>query len=219
MRKYLFTTALVSLLAMAALAVPALATASPVLTYEGGEEVPTEAPMVASSSNLTLYNGAGTAEVFACPDNVLEGTVTANSGSEVLDEVSAASFTNSGGGLPPNGTACSWYYGDTVVVDQPSVPWCLGSTVFGTATLRSCGSGQLSVRTRIYSGNTQIVADCHYATEALSLSYSVMQPNTLTINSGQTMPKQKGSGVACPGGGAVSGSFTIASEGRELQLN
>jgi len=97
MRKHLFTTALVGLLALAALAVPAAASASPVLDYGWNEAVPAGEPMEQSSSWFEFTGGS----TIFCEHAELAGTVSANSGSEIVQEITSGSFTEGAQGYAP----------------------------------------------------------------------------------------------------------------------
>jgi hypothetical protein len=216
MRRYLLGAALSALIAASVLAVPAGAAASPVLEYGSGGKVPVGAPIAASSTNLAFSGGN---KVISCAENALGGTATVNSGAEVVTEFSSASFTGNSG---PSHTACStlgFGEGWSIVIDETNVPWCLSSTVFGTASLKPCGSKPLSMRMRAYSGSTPITGACTFTATELPAQYKAGGSFAVAFGTGSKITRQPGSGLWCPASWSVEGGFHLTSEGKEVKIS
>jgi hypothetical protein len=106
-----------ALMAFAAFAsMPALASASPVLTENGVKVVPPQ--LVVATAKNTTFTSSST--VITCETSTLTGTVTTNSGTAITGDITKAEFHNAGG------APCSSSLG-AVKVTVESLPWCIHS--------------------------------------------------------------------------------------------
>ncbi len=210
MRKHVLGAALTALLALAALAAPAAASASPVLEYAGwGVEVPVGEPITGSSTNLRFYNGANS---MSCNETILDGSVAANSGSEVVAEFNTASFTNNGGKCPIESLG-AW-----AEVESRNTPWCLSSTALGVASLKSCGAEPLTLAITLYSSGGTRFSTCVFTAKELAATYKNVnwEPLKLLIG-GQPITRQiKPTCTWGPSTWYLSGSFELTTEGGEF---
>jgi hypothetical protein len=213
MRRYLFGGVLPALLALVVLAAPAAASASPKLEYAGGGEVPVGASVKAASTNLQFISGTGNIE---CGRDVLEGPLAANTGSNIVDEVTSTSFTSSSGSSKCFSTIASGTV--SVVINVVSMPLCLSSTTLGSATLRPCGSSPFELNLQLYNSSNVLLCNGYYGLEKLEATYSKgTSPLTLTMNSGSIV-KRSGN-VICPSSFRPSGYFTVTSGGNQLKIS
>jgi hypothetical protein len=190
--------ACMAIAAFAAFVIAPAASASPILTDSEGT--------VANGSEITGTLKAGTNSVFTgsvtvtCSKAVLNGKVTANSGSSVKGEipVGGASFTGTSG----TGTECSSnLFGAPVVVTVNSA-LCL-ETVTGTDTVKTTGCGGKKVAfTLNLTGN----GPCKYETEKVTGTYETGLPG-LTVDN-QPVSKVEG-GFFCPSTGELDMTFNL----------
>ncbi len=213
MRKHVFTVALASLLAIAALAVPTMASASPVLEYEWGEEVPVGEAFNQNALEFQLYSlNSGVA--ITCFQGELNGAVAANSGSEIVGEIAEGSFGE-----------CHTYYGGYLTVEfeeMTGMPWCYSSTTLGSAVLKSCKSNTFGFRLSMREpGAPKALLHCVYGAEKLGAAYNIgSAPLVSSLPSSGTLIRQSGSQVGCPAKFQTQQvEFEVTAAGNPLMIN
>lgn len=190
----------IGLLAFAA--VPAMASASPVLK-EGTTTVPIESSIQGTNSgSILLTTSFGT---VTCTQSTLAGKLTTNSGTSIAGDITAASFTGTGSG----GACASTFPGSpSFTVTAENLPWCLTSTTLGSFTVRggTCGTTAQNLR---FTLTNPTVGSCTYERGTVTGSYVAnVTPVKLSVGSGQTFTKVSG-GVLCPSTGTLSGAWTL----------
>jgi hypothetical protein len=211
-RRYLYPALMSSLLAMAALAVPAVASAAPQLANTAGTPVSTGSAL-SMSGNLKFGSGGGyIGPVITCATNVLAGTLTTNSGGTVAEEITSGNFSTSSN---PGGR-CSSSNGAYTYAFTFKAPWCLKSTTQGVATVGGCGAGSANLHIDVYTWGF-LSAACDYTMGSMSLGYkSNTSPLTLGIQKFE-MSRTSG-GASCTPVLAAEGSFTATQGGNNLQM-
>jgi hypothetical protein len=115
-------TGLLALVALAAMALPAVASASPEITHPTGTTLATGAKITGTNvGNTVLTSSLGNVE---CSKALMTGTLTKNSGTAVEGTISSASFKGTEGGAEEK---CSGAFG-SVAVTVTSLPWCIRAT-------------------------------------------------------------------------------------------
>ena len=146
-----------------------------------------------------------------------DGSVAANSGSEIAVEIDSLSFQSTLGNEKCSGS------GLPVAIDEPNLPWCLRSTALGVASFESCDSETaLGFRLRMYNSNGTLLATCQYTAEKLDASYEFGDVAlTMWFNAGQKFTKQSG-GIACYPSLTIIPDINgpeLTSEGNTLEVN
>jgi hypothetical protein len=209
-------------------AVPALASASPVLQNSSGGTVAVGTGISGTSSNLT-FTGVGPAGNLECSTSKLGGKVVTNSGSLIEGEIESASFT---GPENPSGTACktSIKIGGNAVTASIAVsglPWCLEST--GTTTWSVTGAkcpvaveSPITFTATLFEKGVTNRGTCIYKTGSMigGTFNTGTSPLKLKITGGGAFTKTGGTFTACPASGSLSGEFTLKeAAGGELKIN
>jgi hypothetical protein len=190
----------IGLLAFAA--VPAMASASPVLK-EGTTTVPVGSSIQGTNSgNILLTTGSG---IVTCTGSTLGGTLTTNGGTSIAGDINSASFTGTGSG----GTCTSTFFGNpTFSVTPEHLPWCITSTTLGSFTVRGGGCSAKEEELRFTLTNA-LVGECTYERPKVIGTYVAnVTPVKLTVGSGQTFTRVAGGGL-CPSTGTLSGGWTL----------
>jgi len=231
-------TGLLALVAFAALALPAIASASPEIgeTTAGGvwdklavhnpAKTCTEEPsgcIKATNVGETLMTNSSGSVLTRCTTAVLTGELTKNSGTEIEGNVNSATFTGSG-----SESRCTATFGNSIVTPNVEVeeegkkvkhglPWCIkagGSLEKDEMTVRG-GSCSETARDIRFILDVLGGVECEYQrTTAI--------PGTFTTDtSGQdaetTITKQKftrirGSSLVCPSEGFLDMTFTLETD-------
>jgi hypothetical protein len=191
----------IGLLAFAA--VPAMASASPVLT-ENGVPVSTGAKILATNSgNITLTSSIGT---VTCTKSQMTGTVKTNSGSTIQGQIETASFT---GSASENRCSSTFPFNPTFKVTPENLPWCIhtgGGDAF-TVSGGACGGTAKNLRFTLSS----VLGNCTYERAAVAGTYVTNEtPVTLKVGSGQTFTRVSGS--ICPETGTLAGGWTLETD-------
>jgi hypothetical protein len=119
-------TGLLALVAFAALALPAVASASPELgeTNPSWVTLTKGAKIEGTSLTTSKMTSPGGAVLTECSTATMAGELFENTGTSIKGTISTATFTNAGG------AACSTFFGGTATVTTNvgnGTPWCLQS--------------------------------------------------------------------------------------------
>jgi hypothetical protein len=192
--------ACMALVAFAAMALPAIASASPVLTSEG-KTVPVGTSIFGTNTGETLFEGGFNVK---CTHAILTGSVSTNNGSEIAGEIPAgnASFTGTG-----SGGDCTSALGDT----HPTVnsALCMES-LSGTDTVEVTGCGANVTFTLTVTG----AATCKYSTSHVIGTF--ITNATATINLKEQPAKKEEGSFLCPGEGKLTMDFDLHTTGGTL---
>jgi hypothetical protein len=194
------TATCLALVAFAAMAVvPALASASPVLT-EGGTAVATGKLITATQdTNITLATSIGH---VTCQKSTLTGTLTENSGTSIAGEITAASFT---GTAANNHCSSTLPFNPTFTVDVGNLPYCLTSTASDAWSIRG---GKCSEGAKNLTFTLTGIFTCKYERASVTGTYTT-GTGTLSIGASQSFTGEAGNGGLCPGSGTLSGSWNL----------
>lgn len=211
-------TGLLALVALAALALPAVASASPEIgeTNNGvWEKLAPNATITATNVGETLMTNSSGSVLTRCTKADLHGTLLENSGTVVQGEISSATFTGTG-----SESRCTATFGNSIVTPNViaggvahGLPWCLraDSTMEPDemqVTGGACGSAR----------DIRFILDVFGGTEC-EYQRTTSIPGTFTtdINGKDlegTITKQKftrirGSSLVCPSEGFLDMTFTL----------
>lgn len=203
-RKLLATC--VSLAAFAALAViPAMASASPVLT-ENGVAVPVGAKVDATNSgNILFTTSSGT---VTCTKSTFTGTVITNTGTHIEGTIETATFKGEG---PEETCKSTFIFNPSFKVTPENLHWCITSGGADAWSIRggACGAAAKNLR---FTLDNSVVGNCTYERATVTGTYETNKtPVTLKVGASQTFTKVAG-GSACPATGTLSGGWTLETD-------
>jgi hypothetical protein len=197
------TVVAVALLAFTA--VPALASASPVLKDSKGTLAVGTQIAATNIGNIKFVTSIATVE---CQTGALTGNVAKNNGTEVGASFATASFTGTGSG----GKCTTSFLGDVGVVTK-RLPWCLragGNIAKDTLLLTSlqCSGGGLLE----FTFNNALAGECTYV-----MNFSAGGSFTTGTGVGTRAElglfgqefEQSGGGILCPGSGYIQMKFNL----------
>jgi len=201
--------------ALVALAVvPAMASASPVLT-EGGVAVATGSSIVATQDgNIVFTSSLGP---VTCVKSTLSGTVSSNTGKLIEGNISSATFTNETGG------DCTSSWAGEVKVTPEGLPWCIKttSTTADTFLIRGGGCSAAEAPLTFTLDFTAGGFSCKYSrTGGVSGTFNTnVTPATLTANATEFIGVA-GNGGLCPSKGTLDAKYTLeTSNGTGLSIS
>lgn len=203
MHRKLFATC-VSLAVFAALAVvPALASASPVLT-EGTTTVPVGAKILATNSgNLLFTTSSGT---VTCTKSKMTGTVLKNNGTEIEGTIETASFTGEG---TEERCKSTFIFNPQFKVTPENLPWCIRS---GAKDTFSVEAGDCKEAKNLRFTLDSSVGNCTYERASVTGTFETnVTPVTLKVGASQTFTRVAG-GSICPATGTLSGGWTLETD-------
>lgn len=208
--------ACLSVVALAAFALPATASASPELceTVEGVCVKVTGTPKIrAHSVGATVNFVTGGTTLVECTSSEMTGTLTTNSGTEIKGDIESASFSGA-----EAGGKCRSSFGGATAVDTNignGVPWCLSTTGEDKYSVRG-NSCTLASRSITFVLTTTNIGTCKYnRTTALTGTYTTHSTGdailTAAPNATTEFTKEEGS-ILCPGSGTLEMQFTLETD-------
>jgi hypothetical protein len=216
MHKKLIATC-ISLVALAALALPAMASASAVTTEAGGF-VATGTAMKAFGTNWKFATSAAS---INCNEATLEGKLHKNDGTTVEGTVEKATFKNNGNVRCPTSIP-----GITAEVTVEGLHWCITSSVSKSWALdpRACtvaSGGAFSFKLHIEDQNGKTLTLCRYERTAsvTGSNNTGAVPADLTIGASQTFERKEGSALYCGATGTLTGESTLTAGGSNVKLD
>ncbi len=219
MSKKLITTCL-ALFALAAFVLPAVASASPVVTHPTGTKlVPGANGVKIKATNIgnTLLTSTSGTTLVECSTASMTGTLTVNSGTSIEGNIESTSFSGT-----EAGGKCTGLGGIIVTTNVGNgVPWCLHSTGGDEFQVRGgkCSEVPRSITFAMDSG---LGVTCHYE-RANSIKGTFTTHSTgdaiLTVTgAGETgvtdtlFTKEAGDSVLCPADGTLDMAFTLETD-------
>lgn len=219
MTKKLLTVCM-ALAAIAAFAIPAAASASPVLT-DNGVPVPVGTKVTATQVGASkLTNTEGTRTQLECSTGTMTGELTKNNGTEVEGKITSATFGGTGAqatGEPEPECTGETVFGNasvTAVVSEKA-PWCVRST--GADKFTVSGGACPGGGTVKFKMVTTLAGTCEYeSTGPVGGTYNTGGTSaTLTVTG--THGAENGfklvvGGFACPTSGMLDMAFTLETD-------
>jgi opacity protein-like surface antigen len=200
--------AVIAVALVAFAAVPALASASPVLKDKKGTVAVNALIQATNVGNVKLTTSLGTIE---CQTSVLTGKVTKNNGTEIEGDIETASFTGTGS----EGKCTTAFLGD-IKVEPKKLPWCIKAGVGKLAkdafnvTSGACpGGGAME-----FTLNSSLAGACTYTKAAVEGTFNTGPPEALLTVSEQEFKKSAG-GFLCPSSGKLDMQYTLETDNAE----
>jgi hypothetical protein len=212
-------TACMALVALAAFALPAVASATndPDLTHPTGTLLATSTAIRATSTSIIKLKDSSGNTLTECSTGDFNGTLTKNDGSNVEGSIESSTFSGTGA----SGECTSTFGGITVDTNIGNgTPWCVRSTstmVTDEVQIRgnSCANAARSI-TFVLTSTT--VGTCKYnRVEPIKGTYTTHSTGDAIItvtaagatgSSDAEFLKEEG-GIFCPGAGRLEGSWTL----------
>jgi hypothetical protein len=196
--------AVVALVAFAA--VPAIATASPILTENG--TVVSGKILATQSGSIVLTTSFGN---VTCTKSTLTGTVLKNgpagTGTHIEGTLEKATFTNETGG------ACSstFPFNPSFTVDPENLHWCItGGGTLAADTFSIRGGGCTEAAKNLKFTLTSALGNCTYERATVTGSFVTnVTPVTLKVGASQTFTRTAGSESLCPATGTLDGGWNL----------
>jgi|SRR5215218_8213511 len=205
-------TACLALVAFAAMAVvPALASASPVLT-NGSTAVTTGTKIIGKNTGNTKFTTSlGTVE---CTNAKMTGTLTTNSGTSIEGNIETAEFNN-GVGNP-----CTTSFLGNVTVTPKKLPWCLKAKSTFTADTFQLSSGACAGGgTMEFTLDSTTVGECTYVSTGTPPITGTFTTGTGTLKTEKQGAFTKSAGGSfCPSGGELDMTFDLYTDTGETAL-
>ncbi len=212
-------TACVAVVALAAFALPAVASASPQLTHPTGTRLATGVTIKGTNVGALLLTSTAGAVLTECSSATMTGTLTKNNGTEVEGTISSAVFT----GTEASG-ACTKLGGAQVTTNVGNgTPWCLSAlSSYATDEFQvrggGCGEASRSITFVLDSGTAGV---CKYSrstpVKGTFTTDTTGDAILTTTGAGETgvtdtlFTKEEG-GVLCPSDGTLDLSFTLETD-------
>jgi hypothetical protein len=215
-------TGLLALVALAALALPAVASASPELGETSGgafTRIAVGSKIVGTQLGVSKMTSPGGATLTECEEGFMTGEVKENSGTSIKGEISEAKFTNKGG------AACSTFFGGTANVTTNvgnGTPWCLQSLKEDKFEVKggACGTS----RTITFVLDTSTAGVCKYDSTTFPVGTFTTdvagneQDAKLNLTKAGLWKGEAGNGFLCPGEANLDMEFTLETDGGSTPL-
>jgi hypothetical protein len=193
------------ILLVAFAAMPALASASPVLTDEG---VPVAVGKKIAGTNTTNIVFTGSFLKVTCTVSTLTGEVKENSGTSLKGTMTKATFTNAGGADCTDSFGTLW----KVTTEIAKTDWCIttNSTMSDKFNLQAgaCGAIAAALNFVLESGSTV----CNYTRAASSPVVGTYTTSTSVLTMSEPEFTLVSGGGLCPGTGKLDGSYTLETD-------
>jgi len=215
-------TGLLALVALAALALPAAAAASPEIGETSGgvfTKLASGSKIQGTSLAPSKMTSPGGTVLTECSTASMTGELTENSGTSIKGTISAASFTNAGG------AACSTFFGGTATVTTNvgnGLPWCLQSAKEDKFEVRgnACSAASRSIT---FVLDTSTAGVCKYNSSVFpvgTFTTDVAPSNSdaiLSLTKAGLWTKEEGS-FLCPSEASLDMEFTLETDGTSIPL-
>jgi hypothetical protein len=199
--------AVVALALVAFAAVPALASATPVLKDSKGTVAVGSLIAGTNIGNTVMTTSLGNIE---CQSSVVTGKVVKNNGTEIEGNIETATFTGTGS----EGRCTTAFLGD-IKVEAKKVPWCLkaggklAKDAFNVTSGACAGGGGME-----FVLNSSLAGACTYTAAAVNGTYSTGPPQAVLTVSEQEFKKSAG-GFLCPSSGKLDMKFGLETDNAE----
>jgi hypothetical protein len=209
MHKSIFMTT-IALVAFAA--VPAIASASPVLTEGGVALKPTAESggkiLATNSGNIVLTTSIGN---VTCTKSTLTGSLLKNSGSHIEGTAEKATFTNNAGG----DCSSTFPFNPTFEVVPENLHWCITSATAGAWSIRGGGCNEAGKNLR-FTLKSSAGYFCTFERATVTGTYVTgVSPATLKVGSSQTFGRTAGADGVCPPSGTLDGGWNLYTDNAE----
>jgi hypothetical protein len=234
-------TACLGLAALAAFALPAIASASPVLTHPTGTVYPASSPTetceksgkgcitATNVGEASFFNAAGTMELAKCTKAIMTGTVTKNTGTLIEVDVRTLTVEGTGalndgmpectGGPAGNFTVTTNGTHEGVKIDEGTVasgtPYCLKSAASDKFTLRG-GTCTQEARAITFITAATFPAECKYSRAAAIEGSFTTHPEDAVLSvapgAGTTFTGEAGNSFICPVSTSLKMSLTLETD-------
>jgi hypothetical protein len=186
-------------------AIPAVASASPVLTAPTGTAAAVGSSVTGVNTEATKFTYTG-GEVI-CTNDDLAGKVTVNSGTQVEGNIESASFKGTEG----SEELCSSSLGATRVTIT-SLPWCLRTT-------KTADQGELHGGACGKTGSLTFTLDiagipCSYSRSSMLGTYTTHPESAKVTFTNVNFPGETGNNFFCPTSGNFTGTFALTVNGQ-----
>ncbi len=185
--------------------VPAVASASPILTDENGTVAAGAKIIATNTGNTVMTTSAGNVE---CTKAALTGTVVENSGSSIKGTIETASFTGT-----ESENRCSSPFG-AVKVTPKRLHWCMSATSkpADTFSIKSGGCGG-TLGIMEFTLDSSLAGECTYTKSEVVGTFTTGEGGDVTVSE-QSFTKSSG-GFFCPASGALDMTFDLYTDGPE----
>lgn len=191
-------TGLLALVAFAALALPAVASASPALTDSTGTKVAVGTEITGKNVGNTIFTGGFS---VTCSSADLSGKVTENSGSSIKGEVPVGSATFTGTGASSD---CTSALGDTAVTVNSKL--CLATTKTADQ-MEVTGCGANVTFTLAITGSVT----CKYETAKVLGTFNTNADAQVTVSE-QGAKGESSNSFLCPSEGKLDMVFALTTK-------
>jgi hypothetical protein len=221
MRKEVFQmkkliTACMALVALAAFALPATASATndPDITHPTGTLMATNTKILATNTSVAKFSGFGGLLNVECQTASMTGTLVKNNGTEAEGTIETAKFSGTG----TNGD-CTSNVGPvnaTPNTGTNGTPWCLRSTptmATDEFQVRGNSCSSLSRPIRFALDVTNAAETCVYErSTAIPGTYTTHPSDAVLSISSVPFTRISGSAFVCPSEGSLTMSFTLETD-------
>jgi hypothetical protein len=211
-------TGLLALLALAAMALPAAASASPEIGETSGgvfTRLATGVAIRATNVGTTLMTDANTNVLVSCTTAQMDGTLNKNSGTEIEGTINTASFSGTG-----TSGACTGFFGSNATITTAAAgtngtPYCLkaGGKLSADAFQLRGNSCANAARSITFILDTSF-GTCKYERSSANpvngtfVTDTSGQQATATIFE-QEFPAEAGNPFGCPSAGYLDMTFSL----------
>jgi hypothetical protein len=207
-------TGLLALVAFAAMALPAVASASPEIGETSGgvfTKLATGVAIRGTNVGETLMTDASGNVLVRCTTAQMDGTLSKNSGTEIEGTINTATFTGTG-----TGGACTGFFGSNATITTNvgnGTPWCLsvgGKLAADTFSLRgnSCANASRSITFVLDTSFGQCKYERTSAVTGTIVTDVSGQEATATATK-QEFPAEAGNPFGCPSVGNLDMTFKL----------
>jgi hypothetical protein len=212
-------TGLLALVALAAMALPAVASASPELTHPTGTTAPVGTKITATNIGETLMTDTNGNIITRCTTADLSGELTKNSGTAIEGNVTSATFTGTGSEEKCTGTFFSSPRVTPGVAN--GLPWCvraLSTFAADEAQIRGGKCSEAAREIRFALDLESIGVTCLYSrssTEPIkgTITTENAQGQDAVVHISKQLFKPVSVPFPCPEEGLLDMSFTLETPG------
>jgi len=218
-------TGLLALVALAALALPAVASASPELgeTTETNvwEKIVPPALIQATSLEVSKMTSPGGTTLTECDTAVMTGDLFENSGTSVKGNITSAAFHNAGG------ADCTALFGGTAKVTTNvgnGVPWCVQTTKTADQVEIRGGKCSEAARSITFVLDTSSFGECKYNSTTFPTGTFTTDTSpehkdaVVTVTKSGLWTRESGSSVFCPAEANLDMKFTLETDNTNIPL-
>ena len=159
----------------------------------------------AESTNLTFTTSAGNLE---CSTNIISGTVQTNNAKKDKGPITEESSTGSETVEGKSGACKTTTELGPTIITTSHLPW---EAIFTDKGVNEVKGKKVSFTSHFGGG-----IECTFEASKVKSTFNIGGPTTITTSK-QKFKLAKGSNVACPKEGTLSGTFSVTSEGEVVE--